>query len=43
MGDQPVTMVEFHGLIAAAKALADQMAALSTTTTANGDVDGVDS
>nr|ABN07942.1 hypothetical protein MtrDRAFT_AC151524g41v2 [Medicago truncatula] len=34
MGDQPVTMVEFHGLIAAAKALADQMAALYNTTTA---------
>jgi len=33
MGDQPVTREEFDGLIAVAKALSYQMAALTTTTT----------
>jgi len=33
MKDQPVTRAEFNGLIVTAKALSDQMAALTTTTT----------
>ena len=31
MGDTPVTKAEFDGLIAATKAMSDQMAALTTT------------
>jgi len=33
MGDQPIMRAKFHGLIAAPKALADQIASLITTTT----------